>query len=454
MTNLNLDKLKEYKDEILKVEIGSLLFNLGKTHIGFWKEKKEEGNKIIYFHIDEQAFQKNFGFKPFSGYKQYYNETLADGKTPFEYELEKYELKDFIFNTKVKFPFSIKKKHEIDWVPFFKGDAVGADDSAKDFIQKIFIRGCENINSGIDKGSPKLQLKPLLWIANAFGTFKEEVKEYNFDERRNCFFRDLKEFLDSKGYYTEPNWKEIRNFILGEIKAWYSHLLSDSRFPINDITLFDQAYMTASMFKAVIAQLVMENISDIKSHDYYKNPTSIKWRILGIQYDKLGLAEKSLKLTSIQWYREITEKIDNEIKKLLEIEYPIGNEIYRDETGIYFIVGEYLLKPELEEVEEKIYEIFESKTDDEFYPAIFLTKASRGLMNLSTLLEEAKENFLKTKIKKKDLNVTLDNSVNICQICKIRLVTEEDRQRNAENYICKVCDRRIEGFTMCALKDG
>ena len=51
---MNVNNLKTYKDEILKAEIGSLLFNLGKTHIGFWKEKKNgNGNKIIYFNVDE-----------------------------------------------------------------------------------------------------------------------------------------------------------------------------------------------------------------------------------------------------------------------------------------------------------------------------------------------------------------------------------------------------------------
>jgi hypothetical protein len=38
-------RLKQYKDEILKAEIGALLFNLGKTHIGFWKGK---GGRIYF----------------------------------------------------------------------------------------------------------------------------------------------------------------------------------------------------------------------------------------------------------------------------------------------------------------------------------------------------------------------------------------------------------------------
>ena len=39
---MNLQNLKDNRDEILKAEIGSLLFNLGKTHIGFWMKKMEK----------------------------------------------------------------------------------------------------------------------------------------------------------------------------------------------------------------------------------------------------------------------------------------------------------------------------------------------------------------------------------------------------------------------------
>ncbi len=88
-------------------------------------------------------------------------------------------------------------------------------------------------------------------------------------------------------------------------------LLSDSRFPVNDVTLWDQAYMTASMFKATLAGLYLDNS---KQQDFINNPQKIKWSILGIQYDKLGLAEKGLKAASINWYREKSKEVDKKLK--------------------------------------------------------------------------------------------------------------------------------------------
>jgi len=462
MLSLNLHNLKNYRDEILKAEIGALLFNLGKTHIGFWKEKN--GNK--YFNVDEQLFEQKYGYKVFSGYKGYY-EDKNNQPSPFKTDLDKFiNLRDFILsqNQKVKFPFKAKLNNqqeleEIDWQEFFKGDS-----SKEDLIKKIFFRGCENINSGIDKGNPKEQLKSHLWLSNAFGSFKHKIKEEDFDDARMEFFRDLDRFLKRNDYYTNPNWQEIREFIFERVKPWYSKLLSDSRYPVNDVSLWDQAYMTASMFKAVLSNLVLDNS---KLQNYQKNPSSIKWRIFGIQYDKLGLAEKGFKPAHIDWYRNISKEIDDEIKKLLELKYPIGNEVYRDETGIYFIVGEDLgddkgnlaiLKDDLKEIKEEILQIFKEKSLDEFYPAIFLTKASRGLMNLTYLLENARENFLKADWSRKELVIYPENSESrgargICQICKQRLVFESDKRDENKN-VCEICyEEKTKGRVNKWLKD-
>ncbi len=452
-TGLDLNRLKQYRNEILKAEIGALLFNLGKTHIGFWEEKEN----VVYFNIDKQSFKQIYGFEVFKYYRDYYKNQQSIRKSPFDYELDKYKLEVFI-NRKVNFPFIIvNNSYDIEWKEFFKGDS-----STIDFIKRIFFRGCENINSGIDKGAPKTQTKPPLWLSNAFGSFKKPIEEKDFDQRRQRFFQNLHDFLNQNGYLQNPNpnWEKIRNFILDEVKKWYENLLSDTRFPINDVSLWDQAYMTASMFKAVLSQLIMDtNLDDIRNHKYkyFNNPSSIRWRILGIQYDKLGLAEKGFKLASIRWYREVTNEIDNKIKELLEVEYPIGNEIYRDETGIYFVVGEDIgkdngefaeLNKDLEDIECKIIQIFEDEgLGGEVYPTIVLTKASRGLMTLGYLLDKAKENFLKNKtIRVKSLNLVdpkKGKTIGICPLCKVRLIYEEDKNRNNSPTICEVCDDRI-----------
>ena len=430
MSGLNLSRLNQYKDEILKAEIGALLFNLGKTHAGI-------NNWRNYFSGTTQLF---------SGYKDYYE----NGRFKDEIANINNKLKDFIFNQDVKFPGNLK----IDWKEFFFGNA-----SSEDFIQKVFFQGCENINSGIDKGSPKdeNQLRSL-WISNAFGSFKKNVEEKHFDEARLRFFNRLHRWLEENGFYTNPDWGKIRECIFAEIKSWYSCLLSDSRFPVNDVTLFDQAYMTASMFKAVMVAIYLNN-SFLQT--YQRTPQSIKWSILGIQYDKLGLAEKGLKIASIKWYRETTKRVDDAIKEIIEIRYTLGNEVYRDATGVYFVVPEnikgekngdfYKLHNDLEEIKENIIEIFSRHFEGEIYPAILLTEPSRGLMNLGHLVEKAKENFLMAEIPEEFSSKLKhdDNPNGICQICRMRLA----HKGNKDDLTCDVCRKRQEGRMKAWLND-
>jgi len=431
----NINNLKSHRDDILKAEVGALLFNLGKTCINIenWRGYFESSN----------ADAPDIG-----RYRDYCPDHL--GK-----ELEKIspELKKFIFdNTKVTLPNNEGAE--------LKDFLCAASKNTKEFIEKILMRGCENINSGIDKGTPADKLCSL-WISNAFGGFKSEVVADNFDKKRRDFFRLIDEFLRSKDFYKpdKVNWSEIRKEIFEEIYSWYPSLLSDNRFPVNDVTLWDQAYMTASMFKAALAA---SYIDKGKFKTYMENPTSVKWSILGVQYDKLGLAEKGLKPASIEWYRNASKEIDEEIKNKIEIEYALGNEIYRDETGVYFIVPEnivnrgskygkfYRLDANFKTLKDDIIQLFSDKFKGEVYPAILLTEPSRGLMNLGALVESAKNNFLSVEYPgdfSKDLHDDgcegdKKEVYGVCQVCGMRLACKGD---DKDNLICNICNERQSG---------
>ncbi|ADQ08267.1 CRISPR-associated protein, Csx11 family [Caldicellulosiruptor hydrothermalis 108] len=329
----------------------------------------------------------------------------------------------------------------------------------KYFLQVLYGIG-ESLNSGIDKGAPKdsVKVEPQdgRWLSNSFGSFRSNIIYLLREEKDiNSIIGKIEKYIKNL-FDTEEikNWNElklIKEKFEEKVEKFFCGLLSDDRFPVNDVSLWDQAYMATAMFKASLSEYILKNncISAIPQQ------SEVKWRILGVQYDKLGLAEKGYKPQQIQWYREISKEIDDEIKTLLEYEYPIGNEIYRDETGIYFLVGEGLgedlkdnsnlakLKNELKGIEDKIIDIFKRKSFEEFYPAIFLTKASRGLMNLSYLIEKAKENFLKADWSKKKIDICLEKSesgraIGICQICRQRLVFKSDIEEKDKN-ICSTC---------------
>lgn len=365
-------------------------------------------------------------------------------------------------NSKIDIRLEVNSKSFELWDNFLKDWRGWRKKNDLDFLLQILYGISESLNSGIDKGSPKedVKVKPeeKRWLANAFGSYKEDIiylreSENIINGRIQNINNKVQSLLGNSHIFFE-NLEELRK----ELKELLSGLLSDDRFPINDVSLWDQAYMTTSMFKALLSDYILIN------QDFTNIPDrqEVRWRILGIQYNKLGLAEKGFKLASIEWYRQQTKEIDDSIKKLLEVEYPIGNEVYRDDTGIYFIVGENLgknkdnnlavLVDDLKPLEEEIINIFNEKLEGEVCPVIILTKASRGLMNLGDLLEKAKENFLYVKTDNKITQTLMQNvnntstAIGICPLCKVRLIYEYDKQKNNSPTICKTCDERIHHY--------
>lgn len=448
---MDLVELEKKRAEIIKAEIGSLLFNLGKTHIGFWSN---------YFNVDKGGFKTEYSYEIFSGYQNYY-------KKAFDIDLKRvsHELVKFFYDTEI---YLSEKVGGLKLADVMYGGAIkNKDKTIKDFILKIFLNGCENINSGIDKGTPpNEQQLDFLRITNAFGSYKERVIEDRFDIQRQCFFYKLWDKIKVMSRKPEEfiyeDWVEMRKFIFSKIKGWYSHLLSDSRYPVNDVTLWDQVYMTSSLFKAALAAITL----DInKYEDYSQKPRTIKWSVLGVQYDKLGLAEKALKAHYISWYREATKQADEKIKEIIETEYALGNEIYRDETGIYFVVPEnigeqsiddnsenergYLLDlhGNLNEIKNKITGVFQDVFKNEIYPAISVTRPARGIMNLTYLLEKSKENFLRPVYPERfaetcsNIQITKNEELKyqgLCQICGLKLGKKNDKGL----ILCANCEER------------
>lgn len=195
--------------------------------------------------------------------------------------------------------------------------------------------------------------------------------------------------------------------------------------------------MTATMFKAVLAESFLDSS---KLNTYQGNQTEIKWRILGVQYDKLGLIAKGIKPAFIRYYQDKIKAAEQKIKKIIELDYALGNEIYNDETGIYFLVPQNF---ETNLITDQIDAVFDEEFEGETSAYLALSESSRSTMNITKLIADSKENFLKKKTSKKLLDQIKNNQettaseiAKICPVCRIRL---------KQNDFCKTCEERKKG---------
>ncbi len=132
----------------------------------------------------------------------------------------------------------------------------------------------------------------------------------------------------------ESYWQRNYPKLVDEFSKAYKVTVGDTQRPVNDVTLWDATSLASALFKSALAKMILEGWTD--PIDIKTNKTLINWRILRINLDSLSIMAKGIKIGDILGYRKAIEDSFSECKEIIEVKYCLGNEIYRDGTGIYF----------------------------------------------------------------------------------------------------------------------
>ena len=413
MSNL-IEDIKNKREIILTGEIGALFHDIGKCHPNFIKGKSLEDERGLPHHAKD--------------IDKILNSELLD-----LIKNEKFKIK---INREETSVYSIIKDHH----PYKENEK----ENNVDKLVKSYFRPCDRLDSADDKGivRKKQSLENTI-IASPFGYSKEKIDLQCLEKR----FDDLQDNLVGLFENYISNTVDIscfRKSIINNLKTTFSHALGETRIPANDVTLWDHSYSTASLFKSVLAAMVLGET---------QNSQQLKWRILGISCDGIGFINKGRKIAEIKARNEIIENIKKELKKKFEDEYPIGNAIYEDSNGVYFTfpdLSDCKSKELAEECVKESVKVIYDKSGNELWPFFTLSKASRSLTIISdelestaqkrriqkitpTLFIESKEEFFENPELPEP-----EEEQDICPICRIR-PKDKGKER------CNVCEKRREG---------
>lgn len=237
-------------------------------------------------------------------------------------------------------------------------------------------RGADGADSGVDKGTPGRKQRPgKAYQASAFGiekSFEPEVLEL----LRLALADGLERLLNSAqlspelrsclaaesgrmGIVVEKDKVVLGSIVLpiGDIptaqtvapvnpvttisletlravrrlvQAIFQQGLGETRRAANDVTLWDHAFSVASLYKAALAGMLLEGKS--------RAPATVRWRFFPVGWDGLRLIAKGHKIGDSLGYREMLREAQDAVSDIVEFEWAIGNEAYRDENGIYFVL--------------------------------------------------------------------------------------------------------------------
>ena len=205
--------------------------------------------------------------------------------------------------------------------------------------------------SGIEKNLPKDTSQYLgqdtthMWMSSAFGTPvrnlladpPDGLTEEGWKHLLGQIATLLRE-LESLGNPTAPhtandldgwlNWREKAVGPDGWLRRAFTETLAETRLPNNDVTLFDQSYVAAALFKSAVAGAVLEGCTFPWSGNGLKQGT--RWRLLTIGVGADHYKARAVKIGDWTGTRLALDDFFTEVRKLVEVDLAAGSLLYRD----------------------------------------------------------------------------------------------------------------------------
>jgi len=162
-----------------------------------------------------------------------------------------------------------------------------------------------------------------LRIATAFGFEPDQTLDiWNFQSAKKSLIASLPTTL-AEVVTKRQGWVQA-------IRMTLKRGLGDSQWPVNEISLWDYASSIAALFKACMTKSILEGkVADANQ---------MHWRWLSLRLDGLDYLFQANRVADLIARHDALEKALGVVQKSLECSTPLGNEVYRDEHGSYFVI--------------------------------------------------------------------------------------------------------------------
>ncbi len=133
------------------------------------------------------------------------------------------------------------------------------------------------------------------------------------------------------------SWQDLCNYsatqrdnLLQAVSNLFSHTVADTRRPINEVDLWSWGLLVGALYKAALAGVLLSG-SIPPAQD-------LRWRLLGVRINGLNYLLNVARIPDLLARKKIIADSLDRVRHLLEVTYPLGSEVYRDENGSVYIV--------------------------------------------------------------------------------------------------------------------
>ena len=241
------------------------------------------------------------------------------------------------------------------------------------------------------------------------------------------------------------------------ISSLFSQTVADTRRPINEVDLWSWGLLVGALYKSALAGALLTGNAPAAR--------DLRWRLLSVRVNGLDYVLNVARIPDLLARQELLADALNRVRELLEVTYPLGSEVYRDENGSIFVVpdvadllqrtdsgGKSLRNLILDEFAKgKVKDSTNLQLGGELTPHIELESSpwwgqdpgwprssNDELPNINSLLSQ----YVVSPAKADEIGKYWQNrdATDICTVCGLR--PQGPSPKAAERNVCDICEAR------------
>lgn len=354
------------------------------------------------------------------------------------------------------------------------GTQIGWPNTLADFLTKHrerdagllgLLQAGHGVASGIEKNLPGATSEYLgqdsthMWLASAFG---DPVRNLLSDQPEvltvsgwQRLLGEARRILEKLGQIASASaadvgtWRRWRESAIGPgsvLRAAFSSTVAETRLPNNEVTLWDQSYVAAALFKSAVAGTILEGKSFPWTSGGLKQTT--RWRLLTVGIGSDHYEARVVRIGDWMGAGAAIAAFFDDVCRLVEVDLAVGSLLYRDASLCVFSFPggrsdgtAAALQPEKwQQWLEGEIEGFAKNLELETPPYCRISGPTRSLVPMVKETREARD-VLAVPVHRSWSIIGSAESGHVCPVCLVR----HNDHLNDKQRPCKVCQKRRRG---------
>jgi CRISPR-associated Csx11 family protein len=224
------------------------------------------------------------------------------------------------------------------------------------------LQAAHGVVSGVEKNLPGSgnylkQLIPHIWLSSPWGYPKRNLladpPEILSPRGWKCLVGEIKRVLRrlktlvTQGAGDVDPWLDWRESAIGKdsfIRRAFLSTLAETRLPNNDVTLWDQSYVAAALFKSAVARALLGALLDPsfeKSFEKKRFKSTTQWYLLTVALGTDPYEAQAIKISDWTGMQDAIEEFFRRVSELVEVDLAVGSLLYKDSAvAVFSFLGE------------------------------------------------------------------------------------------------------------------